>query len=226
MGSLICFTDDPVLKALRTQFANLDTELNLIQCNYQSLRQLNERKCSAALSEATANLLAIVKYVNKADKALVYWYEKGSTIKSGLRFIGVDKRTDSIILKKTKKIKAKTAMTEAQFDRTSEVFMDGLKAVQTLNTRVNQYSISEVASARLKASEAQCQADVDAKLAELSLEKAKIEQTTIKSEFDDIPSQISGVEVQREIAQDNSGRSGAVSGPDFSSIHPLGFHSR
>lgn len=204
-------SDDPVLTILHTQFASLESELRVIQNNYQSLCQVHGRKCSAALSEATAGLLSVIKYVNKADKALLYWYEKGNTMKKALRCVGIDKRTDSIVERKTKKIKQETAKTEKQFNRTGEVFFNGLKAVQTLDTQVNQYSISRVGLARSEASEAFNQADGDAKCAESSLKKAQVEQTKVRAEVDGISAQISGVEHQRETAQNASAGTGTVS---------------
>lgn len=203
--------DAPVLENLLSQFASLDSEFNLIQISHQRFCQIHQTKCSIALSEATTSLLDIVRYVSKADKALIYWYEKGTAMKTALRLVGMDKRTGSIIEKRSKKIKTKTATTEAQFTRTSEVFMDGLKTVQTLDKQINLYSISRLGSARAQASGAHNQADMDAKLAELSLEKSKVEQSTVQSELKDISSQINSVGTQRQTAQAMSDTTGAVS---------------
>lgn len=203
--------DDSVLENLRSQFASLDSELSLLQNNYQKLRQAHGKKCSTALSEATTSLLCIIKYVSKADKTLIYWHAEGTTLKTALRLVGMDKRTDAIAEKKLQKIKAKTATTEVQFTRTSEVFMDGLKAIQTLDTQISQYSISSLGSARAQTSKAHEQADTNAKFAELSMQKAKVKRSTAQSELDDIPSQIDSVGGQRQRAQEMSDSTGAVS---------------
>ena len=51
-----------------------------------------------------AGLLQVVTYVNNSDKALVYWFERGSTVKLALRCVGIDKRTAAIFKKKTIKL--------------------------------------------------------------------------------------------------------------------------
>lgn len=211
MALVKCGGDDSILENLRSQFSSLDSELSLLQDNYQKLRQAHGKKCSTALSEAASSLLCIIKYVSKADKTLIYWHAEGSTLKTALRLVGMNKRTDSIAEKRLQKIKEKTAITEAQFTRTSEVFMDGLKAIQTLDTEISQYSISSLGSARAQTSKAHEQADIDAKLAELSIQKAKIDKGTAQSELDDIPSQIDSVGAQRGRAQEMSNLTGAVS---------------
>ena len=169
-------SDGSVLENLRSQFASLDSELSFLQNNYQKLRQAHGKKCSTALSEATTSLLCIIKYVSKADKTLIFWHAEGTALKMALRLVGMDTRTDSIAKKKLQKIKVKTATTEVQFTRTGEVFMDGLKAIQSLGTQISQYSISSLGSARAQTSKAHKQADIDAQLAELSVQKAKVEK--------------------------------------------------
>lgn len=42
----------------------------------------------------------VVTYVNKSDKSLIYWYEKGSGMKRALRCVGIDKRTAAMVEKK------------------------------------------------------------------------------------------------------------------------------
>ena len=206
-------SNDPVLVNLLLKFADLESELSLIQDEYQKLQQAQTQRCSTALSNATTSLLDVIQYVNEADRALIYWYEKGTTVKMALRLVGMDKRTKSIVAKKTQKMKTKTATTEAQFIQTTGVFRDGLKAVQTLDSRVNHYSISKLCSARAQASEAHNQVDSDAKCAELSLQRVRAKQKTVESELGDIPGRMHGARAQRQSAQNNLGTTGTVSEP-------------
>lgn len=100
---------DSQLEDLQRQFATLDSELVIIQKSYADLKREHGTKCSNSLKDAVSSLLQVVTYVNKSDKSLIYWYEKGPGMKRALRCVGIDKRTAAMVEKKSTKITGKAA---------------------------------------------------------------------------------------------------------------------
>lgn len=210
MALITYHSADSRLEDLHRQFAALDRELCIIQKCYSKLKQEHGRKCSKALTDAISSLTQVVNYVNKSDKSLVYWYERGSNMKLALRCVGIDKRTSTMVEKKTTKIAGKAAMVETQFNRSGEIFSDGLKAAQNLNTRVTHYSLSSIGDARHQAVKMYDEIDGNAQSVEISLRKSQTDCVTIQKEIDDIPGQISVVKSSRSTAQKYSNSSSDV----------------
>lgn len=198
------------LEELQRQFSTLDSELVIIRKRYSDLKKEHGKKCSNALKDAVSSLLLIVTYVNKSDKSLIYWYEKGSGMKRALRCVGIDKRTATMVEKKNTKITEKAAEVESQFNRSGQVFLDGLKAVRDLNTTITEYSLSSIGDARQQAVTMYDEVDVNAQSVELELAKSKTDYEKVQIEIDDIPEQISGVEFSRRTAQQSSSSSSEV----------------
>lgn len=201
---------DCKLEDLRRQFADLDSELIVIQKSYSDLKREHGKKCSNALKDAVSSLLQVVTYVNKSDKSLIYWYEKGPGMKRALRCVGIDKRTAAMVEKKSKKITGEAAKVESQFNRSGQVFSDGLKAVQNLNTRVTHYSLSSIGDARQQAVTMYDEVNGNAQSVEVELKKSKTDCEKFQGEIDAIPDQISGVESSRRTAQQSSSSSSDV----------------
>jgi hypothetical protein len=146
--ALVTWTSiDSRLAELQRQCTSLENELSGIQTNYDSLRREHEQKCAEALRQALSGLAKVIKYVNRTDRALIFWVEKGSALKTALRFIGIDQRTQTIVRRKTTIIKARVSEVEASFDRSSQAFKNGLSAVQGLNTKLTQYSLTSIGQA-------------------------------------------------------------------------------
>ena len=145
---------DPKTAHLAVQVHALEASLITLKDEYTLLRATTERNCSQSLNESLTSFIHLIKFVKKTDKTLVYWVEKGSGVKTALRCIGVDKRTETIVKKKTIRIQKEVHTVERKFKDTSKVFMGELKAVQILNTKVTNYSISSVGNAQYEASEA------------------------------------------------------------------------
>lgn len=207
---------DSQLEDLQRQFATLDSELVIIQKSYADLKREHGTKCSNSLKDAVSSLLQVVTYVNKSDKSLIYWYEKGPGMKRALRCVGIDKRTAAMVEKKSTKITGKAAKVEAQFNRSGQAFSDGLKAVQSLNTRVTEYSLSSIGDARQQAVTMYDEVDGNAQSVEAELTKSKTDYEKVQEEIDAIPGQISGVELSRRTAQESSSSSSNVKTLHFS----------
>lgn len=204
---------DSQLEELQRQFAILDSELIAIQKSYFNLKNEHGTKCSNALKDALSSLLQVVNYVNKSDKSLIYWYEKGPGMKRALRCVGIDKRTAAIVEKKSREITGKAAKVESQFNRSSQVFSDGLKAVQNLNIRVTEYSLGSIGDARQQAVTMYDEVDGNARSVEDELAKSKTDYQKAQDEIDAIPDKISGVELSRRVAQQSSTSSSNVKTP-------------
>ncbi len=52
--------------------------------------------------------------------------------------MGIDKRTAAMVERKNTKITGKAAKVESQFNRSGQVFSNGLKEVQNLNTTITE----------------------------------------------------------------------------------------
>lgn len=195
------------------QFAELEIELSALKQTYGNLKTEYTQKCSVALAEAIESLKSVVKYVNKADKNLVYWYEKGDNMKLALRCIGVDKRTSAVIKTETRRIKGKAAETEAKFEHSSEVVGDGLKAMQDMNKKVNKFSLTSIGGAQNRANEAYNDIDGDMKSVQRAIEEANVEHRTAQQEIDEIPRHIAQAESSQADAQQRSDNDSAVNKP-------------
>lgn len=198
------------LDELQRQFATLDRELIVIRKRYSDLKKEHGKKCSNALKDAVSSLLLVITYVDKSDKSLIYWYEKGSGMKRALRCVGIDKRTAAMVEKKNTKITGKAAEVESQFNRSGQVFSDGLKAVQNLNTTITEYSLNSIGDARQQAVTMYDEVDMNSQSVEVELKKSKINYEKVQEEIDGVPEEISGVEFSRRIAQQSSSSSSDV----------------
>lgn len=211
MSLTVFHSADPRLEDLKRQFINLEREFGNIQSEYTTLKSQHGQKCAKSLKESLSSLLHVVKYVNKADKALIYWVEKGGGLKLALRCIGVDKRTQAIAKRKTKNIQNQVSRVEHHFEQTSGVFMDSLKAVQDLNVTVTQYSLATLGDAARQANTLSDDLDSSVQAVQMELEKTCVERTNIQEEIDIIPSRISSVKSQRSNAQSASDSNAVVS---------------
>lgn len=198
------------LEDLQSQFSDLDSELVVIKKCCSDLKKEHGSKCSNALKDAVSSLLQVVNYVNKSDKSLIYWFEKGPGMKRALRCEGIDKRTAAMVEKKSRKITGEAAKVESQFNRSGQVFSDGLKAAQNLNTRVTEYSLSSIGDARQQAATMYDEADGNAQSVQVKLTKSKTDCEKIREDINAIPQQISGVESSRRTAQQSSSSSSDV----------------
>ena len=135
---------DPEVTELAKKLLALHLTLSQLKSEHNRLRQEHSRKCSASLSQALSALLKLVNRVAKTDRKLVYWYEKGDGLTTMLRCVGMDKRTSTIVGKRTNLLRKDVSKVERQFKTTSSVVGDGLEAVEQLNTQVTVYSLEQL----------------------------------------------------------------------------------
>ena len=137
---------DELLMALTARFVGLQSELQGLQSRCKSLGEHHGRHCSISLNEALVQLFKVIKYVNKADKALIHWHGRSNGLKTALSLVGMNRRTQAIIDKKNEKLKKKLSLTEKKFNDTGDVFHEGLEAVKVLNTEFSHFSVDSIGS--------------------------------------------------------------------------------
>jgi hypothetical protein len=163
------------------------------------------------LQESLLSLIQLADYVYKTDKALVYWVEKGKPVKLLLRCIGVDKRTDALVARKTTKVKKEVGRVEEKFKKTSTVFGDGLKAVQGLNTRVTEYSISSIGTVHDNVNGALEEFDNEAKQVQATIDEKDKEYRATNIEITEVSEGISTADINRKTAEQASENASDVS---------------
>jgi methyl-accepting chemotaxis protein len=210
--ALVSWTSiDSRLAELHQQFTSLESELTEIQTNYDDLRREHEHKCATALMEALSSLVKVIKYVNRTDKALIFWVEKGGALKVALRYIGIDRRTQTIVRKKTAIIKDKVSEVGSSFNKSNQAFKNGLSAVQDLNTRLTQYSLTSIGRAQREVTEFSEELDEKIKEVNWAITKLKAQSRDIEDEASEVPGRIEDVNSQRQKAQEASNAAGRVS---------------
>lgn len=127
---------------------DLQLQLGRMRDEAKELRQDYEQKCSKSLATALMGLMILSNTVCKADKHVVFWYEKGKILKLMLRPLGIDKETSAVVARKTTKLKTQVATVESQFESMSLISKKALVEVQALNRRVNEYSQLGIGGAR------------------------------------------------------------------------------
>lgn len=88
--------------------------------------------------------------------------------------------------------------------------------MQSLNTRVTEYSLSSIGDAWQQAVTMYDEVDGNAQSVEAELTKSKTDYEKVQEEIDAIPGQISGVELSRRAAQESSSSSSNVKTLHFS----------
>jgi hypothetical protein len=161
--------------------------------------------------QALSSLVKVIKYVNRTDRALIFWVEKKSGLKTALRCIGIDRRTEVIILKKTTIIKARVSEVEASFDRSNQAFKSGLSAVQGLDMKLTQYSLTSIGHAQREITSFSRELDQKINQVNRTITKLKAESQDVEAEASEVPSRISAVYSQRQEAQEASNAAGRVS---------------
>jgi len=189
--------DDPVLGDLLFRVRDLERKLVGLRDQYCSLREQNHKRCSESLNDALASFHQLIKFVCKTDNTLVYWYERSDGMKSALRLLGMDKRTCTLVAKKTAKIKKEVGKVEVRFRDTSEVFMDGLKAVQILNTQVTSYSVSSIGDVQGDASEALNGYDTQMSWVQSTIGEKNLEATALETQLSTVRTDITKTENAR-----------------------------
>jgi len=195
---------DTALAGLKTQTQTLDAHLTMIQYDYELLRTDHDQKCALSMNEALAGLLSLVDHVSRTDRALLYWVEKGKSVKTLLRCVGMDKRTDTIVEKKSAKMKKKVNKVEGQFRDAGKAVMDELRVVQDINTRMADYSISRVGGIQNQARGMQEVFSSEVSVIQRRLDEKQLQCDSTEVHIREITGEIEMMEKNRETAKESS----------------------
>lgn len=136
--------NDEPFQSLYTRFRSLETELNIMQKDYQIVFTYHGQQCIQSLRVSMTSLFEIISCVNKADKALVDWHYRSKHLKRALRLVGVDRRIHVLVEKKNQKLKTKVSVVEHQCNEASGIFADGVEATTRLGQEFVTFSMNSV----------------------------------------------------------------------------------
>lgn len=160
------FVNDEALTSLSNRFQSLQHELDSLQQEYHRVYAHHGQKCVSSLHTSVKSLFEVITCVKKADKTLVDWHYRSDALKNTLRWIGVDRRTRTVIEKKTDKLKKKVSSVEVEFNKANGVFGDGVAAATRLNDKFVKFSVRSVGEVSQEAMQTRNDYDEDCKQVE------------------------------------------------------------
>jgi hypothetical protein len=156
-------------------------------------------------------LFEVIEYVSKADRSLVDWHHRNKSVKLALRAVGMDRRIQIILDKKTAELKQRICIVEEKFDETGRVFDEGVEAVSGLDRNLVRFSVSSVGETTRQA-QAVCQQfdeDRDQTTEKISVQMHENDRLLEKSkEVEDI---LQNTGASRQIAESNRNNCSTVS---------------
>ncbi|KAF4338524.1 hypothetical protein FBEOM_7563 [Fusarium beomiforme] len=90
------------------------------------MRATQSERCSSSLEKAVKSLFQVINLVRKHDKRLVAWHERSPHLKTALRLIGIDRRTEHTISKTTTKLKNGVHKVETEFEHAGHVIGESI----------------------------------------------------------------------------------------------------
>jgi hypothetical protein len=131
---------EATLQDLRNRHNALQTQLTQMQLQHQTMDALHTQQYHLHIEDSMKALFEVIAYVRKADKTLVEWHHRSAKLKRALRLVGVDRRTSTVIAKKTTKLKARISVVESKFDGANDTVALGLRATEGLKEEFVEFS--------------------------------------------------------------------------------------
>ncbi|KAH8906827.1 hypothetical protein BR93DRAFT_968395 [Coniochaeta sp. PMI_546] len=202
MALVLCSSvNDPGLAALSLKVDSLQSQLQQVKTETETLRRNYRTKCSASLSDATTKLLKLTENVCDADREIIYWYEHGKALQIMLRPLGIKKKTSAIVERRTSRLKNQVVSVEKEFSSASNVCKESLSQVQTLNKRINEYNKTEIGGALSRANNLMSGFDTRKKEVELEITNKELECGRLNSDIAEKEEGIDRLRVSRARAQ-------------------------
>ncbi len=202
---------DPGLAALSLKIHGLQSQLQQLKTETETLRRNYRANCSGSLSDATKELLRLTENVCDADREIVYWYEHGKALRIMLRPLGIKKKTSAIVEITTSRLKNQVASVEKQFNSASTVCKQSLTQVQTLNKRINEYNKTGIGGALSQANNLMSGFDTSKKEVELKIANKEVECGRLNNDIAEKEVGIDRLRVSRARAQNARNDATAVS---------------
>lgn len=192
------YGENAIVTQLKSKINDLQNQLRQMVTTAETLRRDYNENCTASLKNAISGLLTLAETVSKADKQIVFWYEKGKALKVVLRPLGINKKTSVIVERKTTKLKDQVASVESQFASTSLVCKEALTEVQTLNRRVNEYSKSGIGDVQDEVAQAVSTFDEKKRGIESEIRDKEAECTRVNNNIDETSAGIDRTNDERD----------------------------
>ncbi|KAF5712885.1 calcium-independent phospholipase [Fusarium mundagurra] len=156
--------------------------LTVLQKQHQSLkaadlemRATQSERCRSSLEKAVKSLFHVITLVRKHDKRLVAWHDRSPHLKSALRLIGIDRRTEHTVNKTTAKLKNGVHKVETQFEYAGQVIGESIDDTTRFQKDFSQISHSGV---------------------EENLQAMRAAEAELKKELEDLKYQIQNQDVE------------------------------
>ncbi|KAF5984859.1 calcium-independent phospholipase [Fusarium bulbicola] len=161
---------------------HFQARLTVLQKQHQSLkaadlemRATQSERCRSSLEKAVKSLFQVITLVRKHDKRLVAWHDRSPHLKSALRLIGIDRRTEHTVNKTTAKVKNGVHKVEAQFEYAGQVIGESIDDTTRFQKDFSQISHSGV---------------------EENLQAMRAAEAELKQELEDLKYQIQNQDVE------------------------------
>ena len=174
--------NDESFQILYNRFKLLETELNTMQNDYQMIYSFHGQQCVLSLRNSVKSFFEVIKYVNKADKALIDLHYRSIHLKGALRLVGMDRRTHVLIEKKTQKLKQKVSVVKDRYSEASGVFEDGVEATTRLRKEFVTFSAKSVGEVSKEAIQTRDTYDKDSKQVQSRITVQEVEHQDVNAE--------------------------------------------
>ena len=175
--------------------------MNIMQQEYLQTYTYHGNKCVFWLRISMEGLFKVIKEVKKADKTLVRWHHASPALKGALRLILVNRRTDAVIAKGTRKLKGKVSMVEATFKTADEASNEGVDAASRLGKRLLNFSVNSVGEASEEALEARSAYSESRAQVEEDIKSQQVRKNTIAVEVAATSTSIEQLRLEHSQAQ-------------------------
>ncbi|KAF9768477.1 hypothetical protein IL306_014234 [Fusarium sp. DS 682] len=128
------------------------------------MRATQSERCSSSLEKAVKSLFQVINLVRKHDKRLVAWHERSPHLKTALRLIGIDRRTEHTLNKTTTKLKNGVHKVETEFEHAGHVIgesIDDTTRFQKDFSQISHYGVEDNLQA-MRAAEAELKEELQA----------------------------------------------------------------
>jgi hypothetical protein len=203
----------PTLQDLRSRHDVLQKELSGLQVQHESMHARFMQQYHLSIEDSMQSLFEVIAYVRKADKTLVEWHHRSDKLKRALRLVGVDRRTSTVITKKTTKLKARISVVEGKFGETNDTVALGLSETENMKKEFTHFSQTALDPMARQTIEVQEDLDSTHGTIQTQISKQHILRSQAENRVKEASDTLSRTKSERDSAVAAQARMGAVSFP-------------
>jgi hypothetical protein len=211
MSSLSEMSAKPTLQGLRDRHSELQKRLTQMQMQHETIHALHTQQYLSSIRESMRSLFEVISHVRAADKTLVDWHHRSDKLKLALRFVGLDRRTASVVEKKTDKLKARVLVVENKFDSANHLVATGLRATENLKTEFAHFSDNSLDPIAKETIMARKHLDTSHETIEYQIGQQRAEQSTTEGRMRETSQSLARTKLDRQNAEGARGVLAAVS---------------